>query len=212
MKKFNALCTVLSSLGLISTSTSLMAATTNGTETVKQVKVGVVDFKQCIEISKLGKQEQVNFENLKKQMENVLEEKEKSLNDLATKLNDPDYLDSLTPEAETELKRKFRALNQELTQQQGQYYQALNQANIKIVQKIQDTIAKASEKVAKDDSIDMILNDEGTFYFSPALDITTKVVAAMDEMFEADQKNAPKTPAPSTNGMAQPVKQTPTAK
>ena len=88
-------------------------------------KVVYVDFKECVEGSKLGKQEQSTFENLKKQMEKALEEQEKTLTDLATKLNDTDYLDSLTPEAETELKRKFRALNQEMNQVQSQYYQTL---------------------------------------------------------------------------------------
>lgn len=191
MKKFKALFTILTTIGLISASAPAIAAP-SGTEN-KQVKVGVVDFKKTIETSKLGKQEQANFENLKKQMENVLEEKEKGLNELATKLNDMDYLDSITAEVETELKRKFRGLNQEFSQQQSQYYQALNQANIKIVQKIQDEIQKAAEKVAKDNGLDVILNDEGSFYFSSSLDVTPKVVAALDEVYETELKNAPKT-------------------
>lgn len=191
MKKFKALFTILSVIGLVSVSAPAIAAP-NGND-VKQVKVGVVDFKKAVETSKIGKQEQSNFEGLKKQMETVLEEKEKSLNDLATKLNDADYLDSVTAEVETELKRKFRGLNQELSQQQSQYYQALNQANIKIVQKIQEQIGKASEKVAKDNGLDVVLNDEGSFWFSSNLDVTAKVVAALDEMFETDLKNAPKT-------------------
>lgn len=195
MKKLKALCTLLSSFGLLSTSMPLSAADTGSNQAVRQVKIGVVDFKASIEKSKLGKQEQQNFENLKKQMETVLEEKEKGLNDLATKLNDVDYLDSLTPEAETELKRKFRAINQELSQQQAQYYQALNQANVKIIQKIQETIEKASEKVAKDLGLDVVLNDEGTFYYSDALNVTDKVVAALDVMFDNDQKNGTKTAA-----------------
>ncbi len=75
-------------------------------------KVGVVNFKTCVEQSEMGKKEQANFESLKKQMEGVLEEKEKALNEIANKFNDPDYLDSLSPEAEAELKHKFRSLNQ----------------------------------------------------------------------------------------------------
>ncbi len=191
MKKFKALFTILTTIGLISATAPAIAAPT-GIEN-KQVKIGVVDFKKTIETSKLGKQEQANFENLKKQMENVLEEKEKGLNELATKLNDMDYLDSVTAEAETELKRKFRALNQEFSQQQAQYYQALNQANIKIVQKIQEQIQTAAKKVANENGLDVILNDEGSFYFSSTLDVTPKVVAALDEAYETELKNAPKT-------------------
>lgn len=196
MKKYKSLLTLLSAIGLMTTAAPAFAATA-AVDANKPVKIGVVNFKECVETSKLGKQEQVSFDNLKKQMETVLEEKEKSLNDMASKLNNEDYLDSLTAEAETELKRKFRALNQELNQQQGQYYQALNQANMKVVQKLQDVIAKASEKAAKDLGLDIMLNDEGTFYFSRAYDVTSKVVAAMDEMFEKEEKSGAKTPAVS---------------
>lgn len=204
MKKLKTLCTLLSSLGLFSASAPALAADYGGNQALKQIKIGVVDFKGSIEKSKLGKQEQQNFENLKKQMEKVLEEKEKTLNDLAAKLNDVDYLDSLTPEAETELKRKFRNLNQELSQQQAQYYQALNQANVKIIQKIQETVEKASEKVAKDLNLDVMLNDEGTFYYADALNVTDKVVAALDVIFDNDQKNGVKDS--SDTGMPLPSK------
>lgn len=153
-------------------------------------KVAIVNFKQVVEESKLGKQEQASFENLKKQMEAVIGEKEKSLNEVASKLNDADYLDSLTPEAETELKRKFRAMNQELSQQQAQYYQALQQSNMKIVQKLQEAITKACEQVAKDDKVDLILNDEACFFTHPDLNVSSKVVKILDQMNEQEIKDA----------------------
>jgi outer membrane protein len=147
-------------------------------------KIGTVNFKLCVEESKLGKQEQASFETMKKQMENVVEEKEKVLNELALKLNDPDQLDLMSPEAETELKRKFRALSQELNQLQNQYYQTLQQTNIKIVQTLSDAVTKASDKVAKDMKLDLVVNDETCFFASPALDISPKVVLEMNKTSE----------------------------
>lgn len=154
------------------------------------LKISVVNFKTCVELSKMGKQEQASFEAMKKQMETALEEKEKVINEIAQKSQDPDYLDSLTPEAETELKRKFRALSQEITGLQNQYYQALSQANVKIVQKLSETVAKASAKVAKDNKIDIVLNEEASFFYSPDLDISSKVVAVMDQIHEQESKEA----------------------
>jgi outer membrane protein len=154
----------------------------------KIIKICVVNFKQCVEKSKMGKQEQNSFDALKKQMENLLEEKEKALNEMATKFNDPDYLDSLSPEAETELKRKFRALNTEITQQQNQYYQTLQQTNFKVVQKLNDSVTKASEKVAKDNGYDLVLNEEGTFFYSPSIDLSEKVISMMDQDFDNDSQ------------------------
>jgi outer membrane protein len=154
----------------------------------KQLKIAIVDFKTCVEKSKLGKQEQANFDALKKQMETILEEKEIALNDLAGKFNDMDYLDSLSPDAEAELRRKFRALNQELTQQQSQYYQALNQANIKIIQKITDVIAEASKEIARKHKIDLVLNEDGAFYKIADLDISNLVITSMDEKYDKETK------------------------
>lgn len=150
--------------------------------------IRMINFKNCVEQSKMGKQEQASFEGLKKQMENVLEEKEKVLNEINAKATDPDYLDSLSPEAETELKRKFRTLSQEIMQLQNQYYQALSQTNMKVLQKLNEVVVKASEKIAQQEKIDLIYNEESTFFYSPKLDISSKVVAIMDEMFEKEAK------------------------
>lgn len=156
-------------------------------------KIRTVNFKACVEKSKLGKQEQATFEALKKQMENSLAEKEKALNEMAAKFEDPDYLDSLSADAETEIKRKFRHLNQEYTQLQSQYMQALQQTNFKVVQKLTENVTKAAAEVAKQESLDLILNDEGAFFSSPTLDVSPKVVVIMDQTFDkeaADSKAA----------------------
>lgn len=149
------------------------------------VNVKVVNFKKCVEASKIGKQEQANFENLKTQMEKVLEEKEESLADISNKFNDPDYLDSLTPEAENELKHKYRALTQEYNQIQSQCYQAMQQSNMKIVQNLQDEITEASNVIAKKNNIDVICNEESCFFYSPKLDISNEVIEELDKKFDS---------------------------
>lgn len=169
---------------------STAAAQQNGTKS--QTKIGLVNFKNCVEQSKVGKTEQANFEALKKQMESVLAEKEKSLNEMATKFNDADYLDSLSPEAETELKRKFRNMNQEIQQQQQQYLQTLQQTNLKVIQNLTEMVTKASATVAQKEKFDLVFNEEACFYCSPDLDVTKKVIAILDEEFE----KSPKIPTP----------------
>ena len=129
-------------------------------------------------------------------METVLAEKEKTLNDMATKFNDADYLDSLSPEAETDLKRKFRALNQELSQQQNQYLQTLQQTNMKVVQKLQEQVIKAAELIAKNEQMDLILNDEAGFYISPDLDISAKIIGILDQDYDKNPPSAKDTTLP----------------
>ncbi len=149
---------------------------------------GIVNFGTCVTDSKLGKQEQASFESLKKQMTSLLEDTEKQLNDLAAKFNDPEYLDGLSPEAEEELKNKFRTLNEELGRYQNQYYQVMNQANMRIIQTLSTSINTAAEKVAKDKKLNMVVNKDACFYFTPALDVTTFVIAEMDKNYSQDSK------------------------
>lgn len=161
--------------------------------------IGVVNFSNCVTDSKLGKQEQSSFDALKKQMSTLLEDTEKQLNDIAAKFNDPEYLDGLSPEAEEELKNKFRVLSDEMNRYQNQYYQVLNQANMRIIQTISSGINTASEKVAKDKKLTVVVNKDACFYFSPGLDVTNQVVSEMDKTFESETKKqaaaAPAVPA-----------------
>lgn len=158
-------------------------------------KIGVVNFKTCLAKSNLGKQEQGSFEGMKKQMETILEEKGKVLDSLEAKTQDSDYMDSLSPEAEAEFHRKGRALKQELMQLQNQYLQTLNQANFKIVQKLTEAINKAAKEVASERKLDLIVNEEGTFYYNPQLDISDAVSARMDEIMKKENKGSTDNPS-----------------
>lgn len=150
--------------------------------------VGVVNFTSCLTDSKFGKQEQQNLENIRKQMTSIIEETEKELKDISGKLEDQEYLDGLSPKAEEELKVKYQSLNEDMMRYQNQYYQVLNQANYQIVQKLSSTIAKASEKIAKEKNLSYVMNKEACFYYKPELEVTQLVIQEMDKSFELDQK------------------------
>ncbi|HSX03712.1 MAG TPA: OmpH family outer membrane protein [Rhabdochlamydiaceae bacterium] len=151
-------------------------------------QAGIVNFASCMTESKVGKKEQASFESLKKQMGTLLEDTEKQLNEISTKFNDPEYMDGLSPEAEEELKNKARMLNEEMNRYQQQYYQVLQQANMKILQAMSTNIQAASEKVAKEKQLTMVINKEACFFYTPALDVTSLVVAEMDKTFEVEAK------------------------
>lgn len=154
-------------------------------------QVGIVNFGACMTDSKLGKQEQSNFENLKKQMGTLLEDTEKQLHDIAAKFNDQEYLDGLSPEAENELKVKFQALNEDMQRYQNQYYQVMNQANMRVIQVLGNAISEASEKVAKSKKLGMVVNKEACFFYASGLEVTPDVITEMDKIFEAESKKNP---------------------
>lgn len=161
----------------------------------RALKIGIVNTKKCLEESKVGKQEQANFEKMKKQMEAILQDKERDLEEIESKLNDEDYMDSISEEAASELKRKKRNIRTEGMQLQNQYLQTLQQANIKIVQKITSAISKASSQVAQEgidgQTFDVIFTDEACTYFGPHLDVTDRVVVKMNTLFDTEQKDNP---------------------
>lgn len=177
---------------------NLVGQQPNASYSSQFMKIGVINTKKCLENSKLGKQEQANFEKMKQQMESVLQDKERMLEEVESKLNDDDYMDSVSDETASELKRKKRSIRQEGMQLQNQYMQTLQQTNLKIVQKMTEAISKASAQVAKEgingQPIDIILTDEATTYFSPIHDLTSRIVERMNVNFDAEQKeNASKT-------------------
>src|SRR5689334_25235419 len=101
---------------------SLLAASSLVTGAlVADANFGIVNFHSCAADSKLGKQEQASFETIKKQMSTLLEDTDKQMQEIATKLNDQEYLDGLSPEAEKELKNKYEALAQDMQRYQNQY-------------------------------------------------------------------------------------------
>ncbi len=152
--------------------------------------IGIVNFMTCITDSKYGKNEQEQLENIKKQWSSLIEETEKELNEITSKFDDQDYLDSLSPEAEEQLKVKQQTLNQDLMKYQNQLYQILNQANYFFIQKMSNNISKASEVIAQDKKLDIVLNKEACFYNNPKIDITDLVIKEMDKNFDKEKETA----------------------
>ena len=149
----------------------------------KAAAIGTVSFKTVIEKSRVGKEEQARFDQMRKQMEQTLEQKEKELNELAPKFND-EYLDSLTPEAEKDLKDKFGNLSQELTQKQNEFYQTLNQAQMQVMQKVFEMVSEASKSLAAEKGLDLIINDEVCFFKNDKLDVSADIIKKLDQMAE----------------------------
>ncbi len=146
--------------------------------------MGVVNFKTCIENSKTGKESQKSLESMRKEMVQILGKTEATLSELSEKLNNEDYLDGLTPEAEKELKDQFRSINEQYNRDQNGYYQTLNQANMALLQKAQGSIAMASEKIAEKKGLKIVINEDMCSYITSDLDITSQVIAEMDKDFD----------------------------
>ena len=154
--------------------------------------VGIVNFTNCMTESKLGKQEQASFDSLKAQMTSLIQDTEKQLNDFSAKFNDSEYMDGLSPEAEEEMKSRYGALSEEMNRYQNQFYQVMNQAQMKMVQTLGTSVQDASELVARNKKLSMVMNKEACFFTNATLDVTNFVITEMDKQFEATSEAAGK--------------------
>lgn len=150
--------------------------------------IGAVNLSTCMTESKLGKKEQENLQNIQKQMASLIEDTEKELKEISSKFDDTEYLDSLSPKAEEELRGRFQTLQEDMGRYQNQFYQVMQHSQYQLYQKMNVNIAKASEKVAKLKKLDYVMNKEACFYIRPDLDITTTVISEMDKTFDLDTK------------------------
>ena len=166
-------------------STFILATTTHAAE---NAMIGVVNFSSCIVESKVGKKEQENMENIRKQMSTLMEDTEKEIREISAKFEDTEFLDSLSPKAEEEMKLKYQTLQEDLNRYQNQFYQVLQQAQYQLIQKLSGNIAKAAETVAKEKNLDYVINKEACFYIRSDLDVTHSVVNEMDRYFDLETK------------------------
>lgn len=156
--------------------------------TDENTAIGIVNFTNCVTDSKFGKKEQENMETLRSQMASMVEETEKELKEISSKLEDTDYLDSLSPQKEEELKVKYQTLQEDLNRYQQQFYQMLQHANYQIIQKLNGNVTHAAEKIAKQQGLQYVINKEACFYVDPNLDVTANVVQEMDKLFDLEAK------------------------
>ncbi|PCI95818.1 hypothetical protein COB11_01085 [Candidatus Aerophobetes bacterium] len=152
--------------------------------------IGIVNFATCVTESKLGKQEQEAMENIKTQMSHLIKDIEEQLQDLTGKLSDSDYLDGLSPEGEQELKMKFGQLREEHERYQQQFYQVMQQANMKLVQTVSSYVNAATGKIAKAKKLSLVVNKDACFSFDENFDITQIVIDEMDKSFDELQAQA----------------------
>jgi outer membrane protein len=163
--------------------------------------IGVVNFSTCITESKAGKKEQENMDSMRKQMSSLMESTEKELKEIAAKFDDAEYLDSLSPKAEEELKTKFQTLQEDLNRYQNQFYQVLNHAHYQMLQRMNAAASKAAEKVAGQKQFGYVINKEACFYIRPDLDVTSLVINEMDKAYEIEAKKVSENEQPQLNAV-----------
>lgn len=159
---------------------------------------GVVNFQACVLESKYGKREQEFLKDAGNKQIAIMKDLQKQIQSIATKLEDAEYIDGLSPEAEEGLRSKYRSQNEELMRYQRQYHENMSQANFQLTEAVRLCVNQASESVAKKQNLSMVIQKDSFFYHEPAQDITAEVICEMDKNF--DKENKPEDDAAENEG------------
>lgn len=158
-------------------------------------KLGVVDFELCASESKIGKEEAASFNSLQSKAMADMQSMEKERQDLAKKLEDQDYLDGLSPDAQQELHQKIQNHQMKMQMAGENYEKTLRQTYQVMEEKLSSNVKTAAEKIAQDKKLDMVIPSRFCIYSIPTLNITDSVIKKMDESFGKDTQkelSAPK--------------------
>jgi outer membrane protein len=154
---------------------SVLAATT------AHADFGYVDFSRVLQNSSRAKQEEKSLQALQKELEDQVTKVEKEITQLAERLQDPDYIDSLSQEAEQEQKARLRMMTEDRMRLIQQVTQRFQQAQQQILQTLGGMVAQASAEVAKTKRLNGVLNREAFFFADPAMDCTDAVTTLLDK-------------------------------
>ena len=173
---------------------SMVGLTTSAFAAEPAMTFGIVNSMTCFNESKLGKQEQANLEGMKKQMSSLMEDTEKKLSEITTKLNDAEYLDGLSPEGEAELKANYQSLSEQIGPLPEPILPSAEPSAHEDWANCGREHHAASEKVAKQKKLTMIVNKDACFFYNAQLDISPLIVTEMDKLFDEEAKKAQATP------------------
>ena len=116
---------------------------------------GIVNFLHCMKESKYGKREKEKFDRLEEHMISLITDHDKQYNDVMSRLSDPEFVDSLSPEGEQELRSRVQTVGEELSRYREQYAQVMQRANMQYVQMLSQHVQQAAAVVAKTRSLQM---------------------------------------------------------
>lgn len=149
---------------------------------------GIVNATTCMEQSKFAQNKKTEIDSYAKELQAKLESLHKEYKEIEDKLKNTEYVDSITPEAEKNLENEKAARAQKLGMAQSEFSQMMQQKQMEYFQALQESISEAAQLVAAENHLSGVASKDIYFYFDPALEITDKVIAKMDELYDQKQK------------------------
>jgi outer membrane protein len=148
----------------------------------------VADFAKCYEKSKIGVAKNKEMKELNEKLSTQFEEAHKKFKELDTKLADNNFLDSISPEEEQNLRKEKEMVQQQLGAFQMQFQEMLQQAQNKTIHELVQYVNNAAKVIAGEKKSPLVINKDTVFYYDPSLDYTNLIIDQMDKEYETETK------------------------
>ena len=161
---------------------------------------GVVNFQTCMEKAKIAQDKRRELEGFDKQFRVKIDEIQKRCKEIDDKLNNVEYVDSITAEAEENLKKERQAEMQKLMGTQNEFQQIMQQQQMAFSQSFMISLGDAAKKVAKEKGLSHVIAKEACLYYEDNLDLTEDVISKINALYDKQQREAEKTAKTEKNG------------
>ncbi len=139
-----------------------------------------VDFGQFVQSSKIAQKEQQSLASLAKEFESRVNSLDGEIQRMVDQLKDPDYIDSLSQEAEMEQRHKLQMMGEERMRMAQQVQAQFQQAQQRTIQGLQGLVASAAAQLAEKEHYRAILTKDVAFFVASDLDCTAEIIELVD--------------------------------
>lgn len=154
-----------------------------GQANAQQLRVGYVDMKQVLDNAPqvLAGREKLDLEF--RPRNETIEFQERQVQDMDNRLQ----MGDLSEDARIRLDRDLREMRRNVNRQKEDLRDELSFRRTEEVQKLEDQINQAVQKIAREKGYDLILSSP-VIYADPSLDITQMILDQLTIEFEADKR------------------------
>lgn len=146
-----------------------------------QTKVGVINFQKAILDTADIKKASVDLQNKYKPRQTALEQVQRELNDIQTQLQSSQG--RLSAAGEADLTARGQRKQREAERLSQDLQADVERERTDILQRAGTRMTEIIKKIADEKGLDLVVDTTNTYFFKPALEVTTEATTAYDKAY-----------------------------
>ena len=148
-----------------------------------EVKIGVIDFQQVVEKSEPGQRVEAGLKKEGERIEAELTKDQDELKALKEKMEREAMV--MSREAREEKEIEFRVKARNFQEKEQEFRKMYVEKRNKEVNNLRKVVVEIAQEIGKKEGFTMVMSNAGVLYNDPAIDLTDKVVAMLNQRLPA---------------------------